>query len=60
VRDPATTARAFASQAREELSPAAARNFTAITECYLAERFGGYPAATVQAELLAFRDSLRR
>jgi len=60
VRDSATTARTFASLARQKLSPAAARNFTAITESYLAERFGGHPAATIQAELRALRDSLRR
>ena len=60
VRDPATTARAFASLAGAELSPAAARSFAALTESYLAERFGGHPAVTVQAELRALRDSLRR
>ena len=60
VRDTATTARAFASLARDKLSPPAARTFAAITESYLAERFGGHPAATVEAELRALRDSLRR
>ena len=59
VRDSATTARAFASLAREKLSPAAARTFAAITESYLAERFGGHPTATLEAELRALRDSLR-
>jgi hypothetical protein len=60
ARDSATTARAFASLAREKLSPAAARTFGTITESYLAERFGGHPAAAVQEELRALRDSLRR
>jgi hypothetical protein len=60
VRDPATTARAFASLAGEKLSPAAARSFAALTELYLAERFGGRLSPAVQAELRAFRDSLRR
>ncbi len=59
VRDSATTARAFASLAREKLSPPAARTFAAITESYLAERFGGHPTATLEAELRALRDSLR-
>ena len=59
VREPATTARAFATLARERLSPPAARSFAAITEFYLAERFGGHPAATIEAELRALRDSLR-
>jgi hypothetical protein len=59
VRGPATTARAFASLAGEKLSPSASRSFAALTESYLAERFGGRPAATVQAELRALRDSLR-
>ena len=60
VRDAATTARAFASLAEEKLSPAATRSFAALTELYLAERFGGHLSAEVQAELRAFRDSLRR
>ena len=59
VREPATTARGFASLAREKLSPSAARSFAALTESYLAERFGGRRSATVQAELRALRDSLR-
>jgi hypothetical protein len=59
ARDSATTARAFASLAREKLSPAAARTFATITESYLAQRFGGHPAAAVQEELRALRDSLR-
>jgi hypothetical protein len=60
VRDPATTARAFAATVAERLSPAAARSFAALTEFYLAERFGGRLSPAVQAELRAFRDSLRR
>ena len=60
ARDSATTARAFASLVREKLSPPAARSFATITESYLAERFGGHPAAAVREELRALRDSLRR
>jgi hypothetical protein len=60
VRDPVTTARSFASLAKEKLSPTAARSFAALTEFYLAERFGGHLSPAVQAELRAFRDSLRR
>jgi hypothetical protein len=59
ARDSTTTARAFLSLAREELSPAGARSFAAITESYLAERFGGHPAARAEEELRALRDSLR-
>jgi transglutaminase-like putative cysteine protease len=59
VRDPATTARAFASIAREKLSPSAAQSFAVLTESYLAERFGGRPVGAVQAELRTLRDSLR-
>jgi hypothetical protein len=59
VRDPATTARAFVSQAREKLSARAARSFALLTEAYLSERFGGRPCATGEAKLRALRDSLR-
>jgi hypothetical protein len=59
VRNPTVTARAFASMTREKLSPDAAQAFSAVTESYLALRFGGRAAATVQAELRALRDSLR-
>jgi hypothetical protein len=59
VREPSTTARAFASRAQEKLPPAAARSFAALTESYLSERFGGRPSPSVQEELRALRDSLR-
>jgi hypothetical protein len=59
VRNRTTTARAFASLAREALSPSAARDFAALTESYLSERFGGRPSVTGQAKLRALRDSLR-
>jgi transglutaminase-like putative cysteine protease len=59
VRNPTVTARAFASMTREKLAPDAAQAFCAVTESYLALRFGGRAAATVQAELRALRDSLR-
>jgi transglutaminase-like putative cysteine protease len=59
VRDPATPARAFASLAREKLPLPAARSFATLTESYLAERFGGHPSPSVQAELRVLRDSLR-
>ena len=38
---------------------ALARDFAALTESYLSERFGGRPSAKGQAKLRALRDSLR-
>jgi len=62
VRGPADTARNFAGAAAKVLSPAGAAAFAAITERYLAERFGGRAAAGLAgqagAELQALRDSL--
>ena len=59
VRSPATTARTFSRSAALCLSPLAADAFEALTEHYLAERFGdaGYPAG--EAKLLALRAALR-
>ena len=58
VRGPAVPARGFAALVAERL-PAAGRAFSALTEAYLAERFGGRPAAGAEAALRALRDSLR-
>ena len=59
VREPAATARAFSREVGRRLSPAAANAFEALTEHYLAERFGdaGYPAGEVK--LRALRVALR-
>ena len=59
VRTPATTARTFSRHAGRRLSPTAADAFEALTEHYLAERFGdaGYPAG--EAKLRALRTALR-
>jgi protein-glutamine gamma-glutamyltransferase len=63
VRSPADTARSFASAAATALSPAGALAFAALTERYLAERFGGRAAEGLRgragANLQALRDSLR-
>jgi len=62
VRGPAETARNFARAAAEVLSPAGGAALAALTERYLAERFGGRAAAGMagqaRAELRALRDSL--
>jgi transglutaminase-like putative cysteine protease len=54
------TARDFARRAAEELAAEPAAAFAALTELYLAERFGGRPAAEAgPAALVRLRDSLR-
>jgi hypothetical protein len=62
VRGPADTARNFASAASKVLSPAGGAAFGALTERYLAERFGGRAATGMAgqagAELRTLRDSL--
>jgi transglutaminase-like putative cysteine protease len=58
-RDPATSARAFARQAAQALPPPAGRAFAALTEAYLAERFGGHAADGTREELAALRAALR-
>jgi transglutaminase-like putative cysteine protease len=59
VRAPATTARTFSRNAGRRLPPTAAAAFEALTEHYLAERFGAadYPAG--EAKLRALRAALR-
>jgi len=59
VRGAAETARGFASSLGDRVPPAAAEAFRHLTDAYLAQRFGGAPAAG-DAELRALRDSLRR
>jgi transglutaminase-like putative cysteine protease len=63
VRGPADTARGFASAAAKVLSPAGGAAFAALTERYLAERFGGRPPEGLGGQpgacLRALRDSLR-
>jgi hypothetical protein len=59
-RTPGDTARGFAARAAERMAPGPALAFERLTELYLAERFGGRPAAAAGAEALrALRDSLR-
>ena len=54
------TAREFARRAAEELAEEPAAAFAALTELYLAERFGGRPATGAgAAALVRLRDSLR-
>ena len=60
VRGEAETARGFALALAGRISPPAAESFRRLTDAYLAERFGGAPAAAEQAELRILRDSLRR
>ncbi|HTF32774.1 MAG TPA: DUF3488 and transglutaminase-like domain-containing protein [Myxococcota bacterium] len=63
LRGRADTARGFASAAAKALSPAAGAAFAALTERYLAERFGGRApeglGGGADACLRALRDSLR-
>jgi hypothetical protein len=58
VREPAASARAFAQRVAEEI-PQAASAFSALTESYLAIRFGGRDTSNADEELGQLRDSLR-
>jgi transglutaminase-like putative cysteine protease len=60
VRAPATPARAFAAQVRTRVPPQTARAFSALTEAYLAARFGGRPERDASAWLRTMRRGLRR
>ena len=57
VRAPATGVREFADSASQQLSEPAARAFSTLTECYLADRFGRPTAHP--ADLQALRRALR-
>jgi transglutaminase-like putative cysteine protease len=59
VREAAATARAFAARVAAE-RPAAGPAFAALTEGYLAERFGRTPAGSGAEHLAALRAALRR
>jgi transglutaminase-like putative cysteine protease len=59
VRGPAVTPRDFARQVAGELPDAPASAFAALTERYLAERFGGRPWTGAAGDLRGFRQSLR-
>jgi transglutaminase-like putative cysteine protease len=59
ARAPAMSARAFASEVSAQIPPVAAHAFAALTEAYLAERFGGAPPSGSERELALLRDSLR-
>jgi hypothetical protein len=60
VRGEAQTARDFARGLAGQLPPDAVQAFAAITDQYLAERFGARSAAHGAADLRRLRDSLRR
>jgi hypothetical protein len=60
ARAPAATAREFALLAGARLPPAAASSFAALTESYLAERFGGRSDPEAAERLRELRRSLRR
>jgi transglutaminase-like putative cysteine protease len=60
VRGEAQTARDFARSLMGQLPPAATSAFAAITDHYLAERFGGAIPTPAGTELRHLRDSLRR
>lgn len=57
---PTRTPRVFAREVAHALGPAGAAAFAAITEAYLAERYGGRPPRPASNELRVLRDSLRR
>jgi transglutaminase-like putative cysteine protease len=59
LRGEAETARGFASAVGDRIPPAAAQAFRAITDDYLAQRFGSVPTNADHAELRVLRDSLR-
>jgi hypothetical protein len=60
VREPGATARGFARRVALERPGGAALAFDALTESYLAERFGGRRPSAGEAELGALRRGLRR
>jgi transglutaminase-like putative cysteine protease len=59
VRAPAATARGFAREVTARVSPRAADAFHALTEGYLAERFGGAAPREAERHLAALRAALR-
>jgi hypothetical protein len=59
VREPAATARAFSERVARERPGEAAQAFHALTEEYLAERFGARAPRAGAAELAALRRALR-
>ena len=58
VRAESATARSFAADLSEELSPVAFRAFDRLTEAYLLERFAGVPGGKMEPELQALREHL--
>jgi hypothetical protein len=59
ARAPAASARAFAREVSAQIPEDGARAFDALTEAYLAERFGSAQPASGAHELAALRASLR-
>jgi transglutaminase-like putative cysteine protease len=60
VRAPAMPARAFVAQVETRVPPQTARAFRALTEAYLASRFGGQPERDASAWLRSMRRDLRK
>jgi transglutaminase-like putative cysteine protease len=60
VRAPATPPRAFATRVAARVPPQTARAFSALTDAYLAARFGGRPERDATAWLRSMRRGLRR
>jgi transglutaminase-like putative cysteine protease len=60
ARAPATSAREFAREVAAHIPADGAEAFRALTEAYLAERFGGAPSARASHELARLRESLKR
>jgi hypothetical protein len=60
LRGPSTPARDFASLVRTRVPGPAADAFDALTESYLAERFGARPAVDDRAALRALAAGLRK
>jgi hypothetical protein len=60
IRTPATPARAFASHVAARVPPQTAHAFSALTDAYLAARFGGRPERDATAWLRSMRRGLRR
>ncbi|HEU4427268.1 MAG TPA: DUF3488 and transglutaminase-like domain-containing protein [Myxococcota bacterium] len=59
ARAPATSARAFAGEVAARIPESGAAAFRALTEAYLAERFGGAAARSCASEVAQLRASLR-
>ncbi len=59
LRTPTTTARGFADEVAQQISPTGAAAFANLTESYLSHRFGNRPAPTEAAVLSLLRKERR-